>query len=215
MGCQVICFGSFTDIFGFWNPKLRETTRELPPVSLQKFHRSLKEKSAGNFDEINHNKNSRHPGVSLFDQPGVFSPQLNHKTHDCSFSHLKGNDPSKDTLIFFTDFFLGGRVMILFELPGCFVVCRIYFLQCSFGIGQFPHRLKRWLEHWSFHPWLFKLFYIGNEIIAGYLYRIPFPLSMVVSGSLVGGRWCIITQLAVYSTYIPLIYCLLGDYIFP
>ncbi len=30
-----------------------------------------------------------------------------------------------------------------------------------------------------------------------------------------GGRWHIITQLAVYTTYIPLIYCLLGCYILP
>ena len=30
-----------------------------------------------------------------------------------------------------------------------------------------------------------------------------------------GGRYYIITQLAVYTTYIPLIYCLLGDYIIP
>ena len=32
---------------------------------------------------------------------------------------------------------------------------------------------------------------------------------------LIGGRWYIIPQLAVYTTYIPLIYCLLGDYISP
>ena len=30
---------------------------------------------------------------------------------------------------------------------------------------------------------------------------------------LIGGRWYIIPQLAVYTTYIPLVYCLLGDYI--
>ena len=30
-----------------------------------------------------------------------------------------------------------------------------------------------------------------------------------------GGRWHIIPQLAVYATYIPLIYCLLGGYIIP
>ena len=30
-----------------------------------------------------------------------------------------------------------------------------------------------------------------------------------------GGRWHIIPQLAVYTTYIPLIYCLLGGYIIP
>ena len=29
-----------------------------------------------------------------------------------------------------------------------------------------------------------------------------------------GGRWHIITQLAVYTTYVPLIYCLLGGYIY-
>ena len=29
-----------------------------------------------------------------------------------------------------------------------------------------------------------------------------------------GGRWHIIPQLAVYTTYIPLIYCLLGGYMF-
>ena len=33
--------------------------------------------------------------------------------------------------------------------------------------------------------------------------------------SLIGGRWYIITQLAVYTTYIPLLYCQLGDYISP
>ena len=32
---------------------------------------------------------------------------------------------------------------------------------------------------------------------------------------LIGGRWYISPQLAVYTTYIPLIYCLLGDYISP
>ena len=32
---------------------------------------------------------------------------------------------------------------------------------------------------------------------------------------LIGGRYHIIPQLAVYTTYIPLIYCLLGDYISP
>ena len=32
---------------------------------------------------------------------------------------------------------------------------------------------------------------------------------------LIGGRWYIITQLAVYTTYIPLIYCQLDDYILP
>ena len=30
-----------------------------------------------------------------------------------------------------------------------------------------------------------------------------------------GGRWHIIYQLAVYTTYIPLIYCLLGGYMLP
>ena len=30
-----------------------------------------------------------------------------------------------------------------------------------------------------------------------------------------GGRWHIIPQLAVYTTYIPLIYCLLGGYMIP
>ena len=30
-----------------------------------------------------------------------------------------------------------------------------------------------------------------------------------------GGRYYIITKLAVYTTYIPLIYCLLGGYIIP
>ena len=32
---------------------------------------------------------------------------------------------------------------------------------------------------------------------------------------LIGGKYHIIPQLAVYTTYIPLIYCLLGDYISP
>ena len=32
---------------------------------------------------------------------------------------------------------------------------------------------------------------------------------------LIGGRYHIITQLAVYTTYIPLIYCQLGDYMVP
>jgi len=32
---------------------------------------------------------------------------------------------------------------------------------------------------------------------------------------LIGGRYHIIRQLAAYTTYIPLIYCLLGDYISP
>ena len=32
---------------------------------------------------------------------------------------------------------------------------------------------------------------------------------------LIGGRYHIIPQLAVCTTYIPLIYCLLGDYISP
>ena len=32
---------------------------------------------------------------------------------------------------------------------------------------------------------------------------------------LIGGRYHIIPQLAVYTTYIPLVYCLLGDYISP
>ena len=31
----------------------------------------------------------------------------------------------------------------------------------------------------------------------------------------IGGRWYRITQLAVYTTYIPLIYCLLGGYMIP
>ena len=30
-----------------------------------------------------------------------------------------------------------------------------------------------------------------------------------------GGRWHIVPQLAVYTTYIPLIYCLLGGYMLP
>ena len=32
---------------------------------------------------------------------------------------------------------------------------------------------------------------------------------------LIGGRYHIIPQLAVYTTYIPLIYCQLGDYMVP
>ena len=32
---------------------------------------------------------------------------------------------------------------------------------------------------------------------------------------LIGGRWYVSPQLAVYTTYIPLLYCLLGDYISP
>ena len=32
---------------------------------------------------------------------------------------------------------------------------------------------------------------------------------------LIGGRWYIITQLTVYTTYIPLIYCQSGDYMLP
>ena len=32
---------------------------------------------------------------------------------------------------------------------------------------------------------------------------------------LIGGRWYIIIQLAVFTTYIPLIYCQLGDYMLP
>ena len=32
---------------------------------------------------------------------------------------------------------------------------------------------------------------------------------------LIGGRYHLIPQLAVYTTYIPLISCLLGDYISP
>ena len=32
---------------------------------------------------------------------------------------------------------------------------------------------------------------------------------------LIGGRYHIISQLAAYTTYIPLIYCQLGDYMLP
>ena len=38
---------------------------------------------------------------------------------------------------------------------------------------------------------------------------------MVVFGSPKGGRWHVVPQLAVYTTYIPLIYCLLGGYMLP
>ena len=41
------------------------------------------------------------------------------------------------------------------------------------------------------------------------------PFQWIFQVPLKGGRWHIIPQLAVYTTYIPLIYCLLGGYIIP
>ena len=46
----------------------------------------------------------------------------------------------------------------------------------------------------------------------GYMLNIYQWLFLV---PLKGGRWHIIPQLAVYTTYIPLIYCLLGGYMLP
>ena len=51
-----------------------------------------------------------------------------------------------------------------------------------------------------------------------YLVSIPSPWSLSQWSFLVpliGGRYHIIPQLAVYTTYIPLIYCQLGDYMVP
>ena len=46
--------------------------------------------------------------------------------------------------------------------------------------------------------------------------KIPVIIQWSFLVPLIGGRWYISPQLAVYTTYIPLIYCLLlGDYISP
>ena len=49
------------------------------------------------------------------------------------------------------------------------------------------------------------VYFLVNEMIIQWSFLVP----------LIAGRYHIIPQLAVYTTYIPLIYCLLGDYISP
>ena len=46
---------------------------------------------------------------------------------------------------------------------------------------------------------------MSHDLLGQWLFLVP----------LIGGRWYIITQLAVYTTYIPLICCQLGDYMLP
>ena len=53
----------------------------------------------------------------------------------------------------------------------------------------------------------------GSTPISETWKEIQIHESIAVSGSLNDGKWYIITQLAVYTTYIPPIYCQLGDYI--
>ena len=60
--------------------------------------------------------------------------------------------------------------------------------------------------------WLLKLAQKGNPERRGSANHINQWLFLV---PLIGGRFRIIPQLAVYTTYIPLIYCQLGDYMVP
>ena len=53
---------------------------------------------------------------------------------------------------------------------------------------------------WILHLHLAPYQTFGSEMFFQWLFLVP----------LIGGRWYIITQLAVYTTYIPFIYCLLG-----
>ena len=52
----------------------------------------------------------------------------------------------------------------------------------------------------------------GYELLPGVVLPLCQWLFLV---PLNGGRWHIIPQLAVYTTYIPLKYCLLGGYMLP
>ena len=90
--------------------------------------------------------------------------------------------------------------------------CRCWFLRKLLFIP---------LEHTP-NPW-FPLVHEGNPFICilriiGFLSGVcwNFPLiQWLFLVPLKGGRWHIIPQLAVYTTYIPLIYCLLGGYMLP
>ena len=65
--------------------------------------------------------------------------------------------------------------------------------------------LGEWAGNWTR---IEDVFPIENvDIPASYQWLFLVPLK--------GGRWHIIPQLAVYTTYIPLIYCLLGGYMLP
>ena len=84
--------------------------------------------------------------------------------------------------------------------------------QLELTSSKFPppaHLLNRWppSPRWSLEKFLDLSIYSEGwmEKYCQWLFLVP----------LKGGRWHIIPQLAVYTTYIPLIYCLLGGYIIP
>ena len=62
-----------------------------------------------------------------------------------------------------------------------------------------------------------------NHQLVNVCYRLPIPggsghdplIQWSFLVPLIGGRYHIIPHLAVYATYIPLLYCLLGNYISP
>ena len=61
---------------------------------------------------------------------------------------------------------------------------------------------------------VYKYIHINTHYITQYvLKKQVYQRSFLVP--LIGGRYHIIPQLAVYTTYIPLIYCQLGDYMVP
>ena len=82
-----------------------------------------------------------------------------------------------------------GRILDHFMIPGFFAK--------NFS-GQILHRL-------TLHRPQKYIAESGKYKLNQWLFLVP----------LKGGRWHIIPQLAVYTTYIPLIYCLLGVYMLP
>ena len=66
--------------------------------------------------------------------------------------------------------------------------------------------LGEWAGNWTRIESMYFLLKIGD---------IPSSYQWLFLAFLKGGRWHIIPQLAVYTTYIPLIYCLLGGYMLP
>ena len=132
------------------------------------------------------------------------------------------------------------RCVIIIPIPGVEFIIPLYypkqrvFFHCS---GVFPSRpwykttrvlpsppsppflqpfLRRHQHHWRPHRPPTSGRAAGhreNDRTSYGELRLRFQWSFLVP--LIGGRWYIFTQLAVYTTYIPLIYCLLGDYISP
>ena len=78
---------------------------------------------------------------------------------------------------------------------------------CSWLDALSQHQ-SRTLGVWLVHPVMSTATYWNDKALLTHfdmLFLVP----------LIGGRWYIITQLAIYTTSIPLIYCQLGDYMLP